>query len=131
MAPLNGHPHGMGVNGFGAGKNQLSWPRQPRLPPRTCKKNTQPAEAFRVRDKVWLRLKNVRSTRPNKKLDWLTLPYQVTELVGLHTLQLNVPPGIHDVFHVDLVKRAASDALPSQMQDSLELQPLEVAGKEE
>ncbi|KAM4061441.1 retrovirus polyprotein [Hirsutella rhossiliensis] len=43
----------------------------------------QPSDQFKPGDKVWLRLRNIRSNRPSKKLDWL----------------LDTPPGIHNVFH--------------------------------
>ena len=30
---------------------------------------------FRPGDRVWLKLKHVKTTRPIKKLDWIALPY--------------------------------------------------------
>ena len=32
-------------------------------------------DEFRLGDRVWLKLKHVKSTRPIKKLDWIALPY--------------------------------------------------------
>jgi hypothetical protein len=77
----------------------------------------QPADQYRVGDKVWLRLKNVRTDRPSKKLDWLNAKYTVTELIGTHACRLSTPPGIHDVFHVSLLRRASDNPLPSQAND--------------
>ena len=73
------------------------------------------AEVFHPDDHVWLKLQNINTTRPIKKLDWITLPYRVLECVGTHAVRLNTPPGIHHVFHVSLVKKAGADPLPSQL----------------
>jgi transposase InsO family protein len=73
------------------------------------------AEVFRPGDRVWLKLQNINTTRPIKKLDWIALPYRVLECVGTHAVRLNTPPGIHPVFHVSLVKKAGADPLPSQL----------------
>ena len=75
----------------------------------------QPAEAFKVGDRVYLRLKNVRTKRHCKKLDWISLSYRVQQLVGSHAVKLDTPRGIHLVFHVNLVRPAREDPLPSQI----------------
>ena len=72
-------------------------------------------DEFRPEDRVWLKLKHVKTTRPIKKLDWIALPYQVLACIGTHAVQLDTPPEIHPVFHVSLVKKAAEDPLPSQL----------------
>jgi hypothetical protein len=48
-----------------------------------------------------------------------------------HTIQLNVPTGIYPVFHVELVRPAATDLFPSQIIDNSQPPPLLVNGEEE
>ena len=72
-------------------------------------------DEFRPEDRVWLKFKHVKTTRPIKKLDWIALPYRVFACIGTHAVQFDIPPGIHPVFHVSLVEKAAKDPLPSQL----------------
>ena len=72
-------------------------------------------DEFRLGDRVWLKLKHVKTTRPIKKLNWIALPYRALICIGTHAVQLDTPLGIHPVFHVSLVKKAAEDPLSSQL----------------
>ena len=72
-------------------------------------------DEFRPGDRVWLKLKHGKTTRPIKKLDWIALLYRVLACIGTHAVQLDTPPGIHPIFHVSLVKKAAENPLPSQL----------------
>ena len=94
-------------------------------------RNRQPAPVYRKNDHVWLNLRNVRTQRPSKKLDWLHAKYRVLEVPTPHTVRLEVPIGIHPVFHVDLVRPAASDPLPSQATDDSQPPPVSVEGQNE
>jgi hypothetical protein len=62
---------------------------------------------FKVGDKVWLSLQNIRTQRPSKKLDWKKLgPFEITERIGMQAYRLALPPAlkIHPVFHVSLLE---------------------------
>ena len=74
----------------------------------------QAAPSFAIGSTVWLRLKNVHSKRPSKKLDWVAAKYRVIDKAGPLAYKLDTPPGIHPVFHVSLLKPCADDPLPSQ-----------------
>ena len=88
-------------------------------------RHRQAAEQFRVGDLVWLSLRNI--TVPNqlkKKLAWLNAKYRVTRVISPHDVELDVPRSIHPRFHVDLIRRAAADPLPSQHCDDTQPPPL-------
>jgi len=58
-------------------------------------------------DRVYLRGKNVRTERPNPKLEAKLLgPFLIEEEVGTHARRLQLPPTmkIHNVFHLDLLE---------------------------
>ena len=83
----------------------------------------QQAPSFKVGDKVWLSLRNVRTTRESKKLDAKQAKYTVLEVVGTHSYRLDTPPGIHNVFHSQLLRPASYDPLVGQEQDDTQPNP--------
>jgi hypothetical protein len=80
---------------------------------------------LQVNDKVWLSYrKQLSNGRPNKKLDWKNAKYTVTEVINSHSVRLNTPPGIHNVFHVDRLRLASSDPFPSQPNNDTQPAPV-------
>lgn len=94
-------------------------------------KNRRTHERLKPGDWVWLRAKNVSTMRPSKKLDWMALRYKVLDTVDTHNYRLNTPKGIHDVFHINLLKRDPDDPLPSQRQHFNEPGPLRINNDDE
>jgi len=90
------------------------------------------ARQLRVGDKVWLKLGQQFSTgRTSRKLDWKSAKYTVTEVIGTHNVRLNIPPGPHNVFHMDRLRLAGTDPLPSQQRDDDQPPPIQVDGQDE
>ncbi|KAI0992246.1 hypothetical protein K3495_g15940 [Podosphaera aphanis] len=97
----------------------------------SANKHRQTAIMFKVGDKVWLNLKNIQTPQQSKKLSWLNAKYQVTKVVSPHVVELDVPSNIHPRFHVDLLKIANTDPLPSQLRDDSQPPPTAESGAPE
>ncbi|MBW0482904.1 hypothetical protein O181_022619, partial [Austropuccinia psidii MF-1] len=75
---------------------------------------------FQPEDKVWLASKNIKTTRPAKKLleRWLG-PFEVLKKIGSHAYNLKLPQpwrSVHPVFHVFLLEPVKQSAIPNQHQ---------------
>lgn len=84
-------------------------------------------------DKVWLRRKNIRTTRPSTKLDWKYLgPYNILQRVGKKAYKLELPPAVklHPVFHSSLLE-PVSEKPPIPGQQNPEPPAIEINGQEE
>lgn len=98
---------------------------------RQANRQRNPSPAYKVGDKVWLHLKNLKTDRPSKKLDDKAAKFTVIEVVGSHNYKLDIPGAVHNVFHVDLLRPAGMDPLPSQIQDDYQPPPVQVDGQDE
>jgi hypothetical protein len=61
--------------------------------------------------------------RPSKKLDAKHTKFTILEAIGSYSYRLDTPPGIHNVFHSQLLQLISYDPLPSQVQDDTQLPP--------
>ena len=93
-----------------------------------------PAPAYQVDDLVWLDIRNMKTRRPSKKLDWKNAgPYRVLKIVSPYAYRLELPTQmkIHPVFHTSLLRptTALEEALPGQILPPPP--PVEIEGEQE
>ncbi|MBW0464231.1 hypothetical protein O181_003946 [Austropuccinia psidii MF-1] len=75
---------------------------------------------FQPGSKVWLASKNIKTTRPTKKVSerWLG-PFEVIQKISSHAYHLKLPQkwnSIHPVFHVSLLEPVKHSNIPNQHQ---------------
>ena len=65
-------------------------------------------KSFRIGDEVYLQAKNIKTIRPNVKLDHQQLgPFTIINTVGKQSYKLQLPPlygQLHPTFHVSLLE---------------------------
>lgn len=91
-----------------------------------------PAPNYQVGDEVWLSAKNIRTTRPTRKLDWKRLGrFKIKKTISPYAYELDLPASmkIHPVFHVSLLDPVNKDPVPGQILPPPP--PVEVEGEEE
>ena len=83
---------------------------------RDVNKHRRPVD-FDVEDKVYVSTKNWKTDRPSKKLsEQMAGPYPVVEKKG-HSFKVGLPASmkIHPVFPAGILRRAAENPLPGQV----------------
>ena len=86
-------------------------------------------KSYCVGDMVYLNAKNIKSTRPSKKLDYKYYgPYEVEKPIGKQAYRLRLPDtmAIHNVFHVSLLEPAKG-----RLGDDLQPPPINVDGEDQ
>jgi hypothetical protein len=92
----------------------------------------KPAPSYQTGDYVWLNLKNIKTTRPTKKLDFKNVRCKVLKRVSPSSYRLEMPEGmqkLHDVYHTSLLRLDENDPLPGQIQEPTP--PIQVDGQNE
>ncbi|OBS16093.1 hypothetical protein FPOA_27763 [Fusarium poae] len=95
-------------------------------------RHRRPARRYQVGDSVWLDARNIKTLRPQKKLDWKNIgPLKISKVISPYAYRLELPASmkIHPVFHTSLLKPAATNPLPGQNVDPPP--PVEAEGVEE
>ncbi|MBW0565661.1 hypothetical protein O181_105376, partial [Austropuccinia psidii MF-1] len=77
---------------------------------------------FNPDDMVWLSSKNIKSTRPTKKLSKRQLgPFPILKKVSSHAYHLKLPSQwkfIHPVFHISLLEPVKTSTIPNRHQET-------------
>ena len=87
---------------------------------------------YRVDNRVWLNLKNyIRFSRVTKKFDWKNTKYIVTKVLSSHAVRLDISDGAYSLFHINLLRSAATDPRPSQVIPDSQPEPIVINGAKE
>lgn len=89
---------------------------------------------FEVGDKVWLDLRNIKTTRPTKKLDdrWFG-PFPIIEVISDNAYKLQLTPPfarVHPVFNITLLRRFNPDEIKERPKPMQPLPTIDEEGEE-
>ncbi|MBW0551242.1 hypothetical protein O181_090957 [Austropuccinia psidii MF-1] len=87
---------------------------------RYADKSREHTTVLNLGDMVWLSSKNVKSTRPTKKISerWL-VPFTILNKVNVHEYQLKLPSqwkSTHPVFHISLLEPVKTSSISNEDQ---------------
>jgi len=80
----------------------------------------KPDPNFKSGDMVWLLTRNIRTTRPCKKLDYKKIgPFKILTKIGSSAYKLDLPDTmrIHNTIHISLLEPYKNNKLPTQRQE--------------
>jgi len=83
-------------------------------------------------DMVWLLPRNIKTTRPSKKLDYRKIgPFKILAKIGTSAYKLALPPSmaIHNTFHISLLEPSQDNLFPSQIKELPP--PIQIEGEDE
>jgi len=83
-------------------------------------------------DMVWLLPRNIKTTRPSKKLDYKRIgPFKILAKIGTSAYKLALPPSmaIHNTFHISRLEAYQDNRIPSQIKDPPP--PIQIEGEDE
>jgi len=83
-------------------------------------------------DMVWLLPRNIKTTRPSKKLDYKKIgPFRILAKIGTSAYKLALPPSmaIHNTFHISLLEPYQDNRFPSQIKEPPP--PIQIEGEDE
>jgi hypothetical protein len=83
-------------------------------------------------DMVWLLPRNIKTTRPSKKLDYKKIgPFKILAKIGTSAYKLALPPSmaIHNTFHISLLEPYQDNRFPSQIKEPPP--PIQIEGEDE
>jgi len=83
-------------------------------------------------DMVWLLPRNIKTTRPSKKLDYKKIgPFKILAKIATSAYKLVLPPSmaIHNTFHISLPERYQDNQFPSQINEPPP--PIQIKGEDE
>jgi len=81
----------------------------------------KPDPNLQSEDMVWLLPRNIKTTRPSKKLDYKKIgPFKILAKIGTSAYKLALPPSmaIHNRFHISLIEPNQDNRFPSQIKET-------------
>jgi len=95
-------------------------------------RNRKPDPNLQSGDMVWLLPRNIKTTRPSKKLDYKKIgPFEILANIGTSAYKLALSPSmaIHNTFNISLLEPYQDNRFPSQIKEPPP--PIQIEGEDE